>query len=76
MGVSRSFKVTLGKPTLLKQNPVSVSVTSTRSTLSMNVSVSFKMSLSRLALFKQSAVSVFVTSTTLTLIVLKLVSVG
>jgi hypothetical protein len=71
-----SFKVTLGKPTLFKQSPMSLSETSTRPTLSTKVSASFKITLSKPTLFKQSAVSVSVTSTTSTLIVLKLVSVG
>jgi hypothetical protein len=74
--VPMSFKMTLEKPTLLKQSPVSVFVTSMRPTLSAKVSVSFKMTLSRLTLFKQSAVSVSVTSITPTLIVLKPVPIG
>jgi hypothetical protein len=71
-----SFKMMLGKPTLLKQSLVSVSVASSRPTLSTKLSVSFKMTLSRPTLFKQSAVSVSVSSTTPTLIILKPVSVG
>jgi hypothetical protein len=70
------FKMMLEKSTLLKQGPVSISVTSMRPTLSMKVSVPFKMTLSRVRLFKQSEVLVSVTSTTPTLVVLKPVSVG
>jgi hypothetical protein len=71
-----SFKMMLGKLTLLKQSLVSVSVTSSRPTLSTKLSVSFKMTLSRPTLFKQSAMSVSMTSTTPTLIVRKPVSIG
>jgi hypothetical protein len=71
-----SFKMTLGKPTLFKQSPVSISVTSMRLTLSTKVSISFKMTLSRPTLFKQNAMLISVPSTTPTLIVLKPLSVG